>query len=118
MNFWQWEAEVYPKIWAEAYDSSTEVLEQECYKRAKGWVEEKYLPNGAVQMVEKYDNLLLMFLLKARKPKMYRDTLDVNVTEKRHIVLELLQLEKDEATGRLMMVDENVPRLTSGEGKS
>ena len=107
----------FSKLWADCYDSSTEVLESECYRRAKGWEEERILPGGVIHTVEKYDNLLLMFLLKARKPKMYRDQVDVNINEKRHILLELVQLEKDEATGRLMMVDEAAPpRLTSGEG--
>ena len=34
MNFWQWEAEVYPKIWAEAYEKGEEArkdgLPREC----------------------------------------------------------------------------------------
>ena len=107
----------FSKRWADCYDSSTEILEQECYRRAKGWEEERILPGGVVHTVEKYDNLLLMFLLKARKPRTYRDQIDVNINERRHITIDLVQVEKDEATGRLMLVDENQPPLLGpGEG--
>jgi len=40
-----------------------------------------------------------MFLLKARKPEMCRETMDVNFSEKRHIIVDLLPVVKDEATG-------------------
>ena len=102
----------------QAYEDSTALLEGVAFRKASGWIEVKIDKDGNAYEVSRYDPILLMFLLKARKPKMYRDQVDVNINEKRHILLELVQLEKDEATGRLMMVDEAAPPLlTSGEGK-
>ncbi len=56
---------------------------------------------------------LFIFLLKARKPEMYRERADVNVTETRRIITDLLPVVKDETTGRLMLVDDTVPLLAA-----
>ncbi len=73
--------------------------------------------DGQVHYVKKHSDLLLMFLLKARNPQMYRDRMDISISERRHIIVNLFKVEKDEATGRLMLVDEQQPPLlASGEG--
>jgi hypothetical protein len=101
----------------EAYEESTKLLEGVAYKKAAGWVERVIQKDGSVRMMEKHDPILLMFLLKARKPKMYRDQVDININETRHIIVDLLPVRKDEVTGKLMVVDEEQPPLlTSGEG--
>jgi hypothetical protein len=101
-----------------AYEESTALLEGVAFKKAVGWIQPVIQKDGTVLMMEKHDPILLMFLLKARKPRMYRDQIDVNINEKRHITIDLVMVEKDEATGRLMLVDEmQPPLLTSGEGE-
>jgi hypothetical protein len=100
----------------EAYDDSTRLLEGECFRRAKGWEETIIQRDGSTRVMEKYDNLLLMFLLKARKPRMYRETMDININEKRHILIDLVQVVKDENTGRLMLIDEEQPPLLASGG--
>jgi hypothetical protein len=105
----------FAEAWQEAYEASTELLESECFQRAVGRDEAVMAKDGSVHYVKRYSDLLLMFLLKARKPKMYRERMDVNVTETRRIILDLLQVEKDEKTGRLVLVDDDVPLLSAGE---
>ena len=102
----------------QAYEDSTALLEGVAFRKASGWTEIKIDKDGNAYEVDRYDPILLMFLLKARKPQMYREKIDVNVHEQRHIILELLQVEKDPTTGKLMLKDDNVPLLTPGEGKT
>ena len=109
--------DAFAKAWEQAYEDSTERLEAEAYQRAIGREEVRIDKDGNAHHLKKYSDLLMIFLLKARKPGMYREKIDLNINERRHIRLELIQLEKDEKTGRLVMVEENAPpRLTSGEG--
>lgn len=60
--------------WNEAADISTRLLEQEAQRRAHKGVEEPVFYKGEqVGTVQKYSDTLLIFLLKARKPEVYRD---------------------------------------------
>ena len=70
---------------------------------------------GIPIVVKKYSDLLLIFLLKARKPQMYRERLDVTVQQERRIVVDLLQVEKDPKTGKLVLVEDDVQLLSAGE---
>ena len=107
--------EKFKEAMAKAYEDSTALLEGVAFKKAAGWVEPVIQKDGSVRMVEKHDPILLMFLLKARKPRMYRDQVDINLTEKRHIIVDLMPVEKDPKTGRLMLVEsEQPPLLTKG----
>ena len=103
----------------QAYDDSTAMLEGECFQRAVGRDEPMMDKDGEIHYRKKYSDLLMMFLLKARKPKMYRDQVDININETRHIIVDLLPVVKDEETGKLMVVgEEQPPLLASGEGES
>lgn len=58
----------------EAMNIKTEVLEQEAQRRAYHGVEEPVFHRGqVVGHTRKYSDLLLIFLLKARKPEVYRE---------------------------------------------
>jgi hypothetical protein len=104
--------------WDEAKEIGKNELELECRRRATGWTETRIGANGEPYEVYRYSDNLLMFMLKKLDPT-YRENMTLNVTEQRHIILELFQVEQDEKTGRLMLLDEDAPRLlTSGEGKS
>jgi len=101
--------------WREAYEASTELLEAEAFQRAMGRDEVVGVDkDGQPVVVRKYSDLLLIFLLKARRPRVYRDQVDVTVTERR-IIVDLLQVKKDEETGKLVLVDGDVPLLSAGE---
>jgi hypothetical protein len=92
------------------------LLEAEAFQRAVGRDEVVGVDkDGQPIVVKKYSDLLLIFLLRARKPRMYRDRIDVSVTEERRIIVDLLQVEKDPDTGKLVLVDGDVPLLSAGE---
>jgi len=101
--------------WDAAYEESTERLEAECFQRAIGKEKAKLTKDGELVYVEEHSDLLLMFLLKARKPKMYREQVDINVKEERRILIDLLPVERGE-DGRLRLADDSVtPLLGPGE---
>lgn len=64
--------------WEEALEAGTEALEQEARRRAMGWEEERWTKDGS-HTVHKHSDLLLIFLLKARRPEVYRDNPPVHV---------------------------------------
>ena len=60
--------------WDKAEGESTKLLEDEAFHRAKdGVMEPVYYQGKVVGHVRKPSDILLIFLLKARKPEMYRD---------------------------------------------
>lgn len=64
--------------WDRAEAEGTEVLEQEARRRAVEGVDEPVFHRGeVVGAVRKYSDTLLIFLLKGRKPEVYRDNVHV-----------------------------------------
>lgn len=64
--------------WDVAYDQGTTVLEAEAQRRAVQGVTEPVFNKGViVGHVQKYSDLLLIFLLKARAPQRFRDNVDM-----------------------------------------
>ena len=62
----------------EAQEDSTEILEAEAIRRAVSGVSEPVYQGGVqVGTIQRYSDHLLMFLLKARRPGVYRDRVDV-----------------------------------------
>ncbi len=58
----------------EAIDRATEVLEQEAIRRAfRGVKEPVYQGGQLVGYIRKYSDTVLIFLLKGRKPEVYKD---------------------------------------------
>ena len=105
----------FAEAWGEAKEEGKERLEAECRRRAMGWNETRYDKDGNAYEVFRYSDNLLMFMLKKLDPT-YRDRVGVSITEtRRHIVVDLLQVVKDEATGKLVLADDTVPLLSAGE---
>ena len=75
-----------------------------------GWNETRYDKDGNAYEVYRYSDNLLMFMLKKLDPT-YRDRVDVSISERRHIVVDLLPVRKDKETGKLIVVDEKQPPL-------
>lgn len=67
--------------WDEAYDAGADMLEQEAQRRAVEGVLEPVMYQGeVVERVRKYSDTLLIFLLKARRPKRFADFSEMRVT--------------------------------------
>ena len=66
--------ETFAAQWAEAADAGTDVLEHEAYRRAVESVAEPVYQGGElVGTVQRYSDRLLEFLLRGRRPQVYRD---------------------------------------------
>lgn len=63
--------------WQEALVVATENLELEARRRAEGYLEPVFYLGRKIGSVRRYSDLLLIFLLKAHKPEVYRDKLDI-----------------------------------------
>lgn len=67
--------EEFALAWHDLEQETTDTLEREAFRRAAEGVEEPVYHRGEeVGHVRKYSDTLLIFLLKARKPEMYRET--------------------------------------------
>lgn len=65
--------------WELALEGATQNLEHEAWRRGvQGWREPVFHQGVEVATVRKFSDTLLIFLLKARRPKMYRERVDVN----------------------------------------
>lgn len=64
--------------WEDALEAGTQVLEQEAMRRAVHGTEKLIVSAGRVMGTElQHSDTLLIFLLKARRPSVYRDTINV-----------------------------------------
>jgi hypothetical protein len=64
----------FARAWAEVEERSTELLEREAYRRAAEGVERPVYSKGElVDHVREYSDQLLMFLLRSRRPDVYRE---------------------------------------------
>lgn len=70
------------EAWQEAMEVGTELMEYEAARRAyHGNLEPVFYKGEEVGAVRKYSDVLLMFLLKGRKPDTYRDSSSVTVNQ-------------------------------------
>jgi hypothetical protein len=75
---WLKKSETYRQAFADADDAATEVLEKEALRRAvEGREEDVYFNGVPVGKVRKYSDVLLIFLMKAKRPDVYRERYDV-----------------------------------------
>lgn len=66
--------------WNQAVDIGTDALEDEAQRRGKDGVEEPVYQGGKqVGVVRKYSDTLLIFLLKARRPNIYRERVSAEI---------------------------------------
>jgi hypothetical protein len=82
--------------WAAIEEHSTDLLESEAYRRAvDGWRERPILDDDGhvVGEVRKFSDALLMFLLKARRPAVYREHHQVEITDSTPVALDSLGLD-------------------------
>jgi len=102
--------------WNDAFETGTDLLEQEAERRALGWAETRYAANGEAYEIFKCSDVLLIFMLKARRPEKFRERMEQLVLEQRRIVIDLVKVVTDPESGRLVLADDHQPSLlTSGE---
>jgi len=73
--------EEFALAWHDIEEQTTERMEREAYRRGVEGVERSVYHQGAVVGAERhYSDVLLIFMLKARKPAMYRENVKVEHT--------------------------------------
>jgi hypothetical protein len=86
----------FDQAWREAARISTELLEEEAERRAYHGVVKPILYKGeVVAKVREYSDTLMMFLLKARKPEMYREAPKVVVNNRTNTTSTTVNLFED-----------------------
>lgn len=71
----------FAKAWQIALDAGTDRLEDEAWRRAAEGTERPVFQAGAlVGRTREYSDLLMIFLLKGRRPEKYRDNSKLEVT--------------------------------------
>ena len=87
----------FSKEWDEAIAEAIDVLEGECRRRAYSGVAEPIHYKGQrVDTVQKYSDVLLIFLLKAHRPAKYREKYEISgpdegpieIREIRHVIVD------------------------------
>lgn len=69
-------------LWAASIECGTDLLEDEALRRAKdGWLEPIFQGGTEVGQVRRYSNVLLIFLLKGRRPKKFRDKIEIDASD-------------------------------------
>lgn len=87
--------------WADIELETTEAMEREAFRRGVEGVEKPMVSAGKlVTTVREYSDTLLIFMLKARKPEMYRD--NVHVQHSGTVKTEAPELPTDEEWERDM----------------
>jgi hypothetical protein len=72
----------FEREWKDAIDQAVSILEEEARRRALNGVDEPVFHGGKVcGVVRKYSDVLLIFLLKASRPKKYRERYDLSGTQ-------------------------------------
>lgn len=69
---------VFARRWDDAIEDSNDLLETEARRRAHDGVDDPvYYKDERIDVVKKYSDTLLMFLMKANRPEKYRDNYDI-----------------------------------------
>lgn len=85
-------------LWDDALEAGNDLLEDEARRRAVDGVERPVVAmgkiarddQGNVLMLREYSDTLLALMLKAKKPKEYRDRLDVNANVSGNLTLNVM----------------------------
>ena len=72
---------VFAQSWDDAYKASTDLLIEECRRRAYNGVDEPVFYKGEVcGQIRKYSDTLLMFKIQAERPEYNRSRMDIQVS--------------------------------------
>lgn len=77
---WRDVSKAFAQQWDEALEDAVDTLEAAAMRRARdGVAEPVFWQGGKIAEVRKYSDVLLMFLMKAHRPKKYRETVNNRV---------------------------------------
>lgn len=77
---WKGEEYTFAQAWEEAIENSTQMFEKEALRRAfKGCKRDIYYKGVVVGEYYDYSDTLAIFMLKSRRPRVYRDNYDLNL---------------------------------------
>jgi hypothetical protein len=99
---YEWRASdvAFASAWADVLEASTELLEREAFRRAaEGTDKPVYHQGELVDTYKEFSDVLLMFLLKARRPDVYREShkLELGGVDGAPISAEILTVNAKEA---------------------
>jgi hypothetical protein len=93
---------VFAAAWAEAWEAGGEALEEEARRRAFSGVRKPvYYQGRVVGHIREFSDLLVIFLLKGRKPEVYRESLEVTGRGGGAIAIQHVEKAREDLAGRL-----------------
>lgn len=104
---WRESDEDFARLWDEALEEGTQQLEEEAIRRAKGYVETRIAKDGTPYEIRQHSDVLLIFLLKARRPDVYREKIDINEDRRTFVHVNLLPV----IGGRVVSEEEMLSQL-------
>ena len=91
------------RLWEEAFDEAVDLLDGEARRRATGIKRDVWYAGEVVGTENVYSDTLLMFLLRAHRPRLYRDNVQVEhsggmeVTGDRKVTFEFVRPSEQHA---------------------
>ncbi|GMW01479.1 MAG: hypothetical protein AMXMBFR84_26160 [Candidatus Hydrogenedentota bacterium] len=109
----------FAKAWDEAYAISTELLEEEAYRRAVYGVKKPVWQGGELMgHIQEYSDTLMVIMLKSRKPEKYRERVSNQYAVENMNILNLnLPPEVLATAGQEQVLELNSVRMTEDEIK-
>lgn len=112
---WRDEDETFKKLWDEALEDSTDLLEEEARRRAHdGTLKPVYQGGECVGHIREYSDLLIIFLLKARRPEKYRETIRQEITGKDGKPIQIEDMTREERKARIEELTAKRARRSGG----
>lgn len=73
----------FAEAWSDVLESLCDAAEAELYRRGvKGWSEPVFYKGNKVASIRKFDTRALELVLKANRPKKFREQIDIDLTMK------------------------------------
>lgn len=111
--------DVFRRAWAEASHLGTRHLEAEAQRRAfHGTLKPVFQSGKLVGHVQEYSDTLLMFLLKGRRPKKYRDNSRVEVAGDGGGPVRYREMTDDELDSEITRLETETAQLAVGEPRA
>lgn len=103
----------FAQAWEDAYESGTDVYEDEVKRRAvEGTEKPVFYQGGIVGHIREYSDTLLIVALKGRRPERYRERFDVEIKDARkRAEIAIEQMMKQAGIGRAAAIDLLKPHI-------
>jgi predicted DNA-binding protein YlxM (UPF0122 family) len=103
----------FARQWEDAYESGTDLFEDEVKRRALDGIEKPVFYKGeVVGHIREYSDSLMAIVLKARRPEKYRERFDVEIKDARkRAEIAIEQMMKNAGVGRAEAIDLLKPHI-------